>query len=102
MILVLWMVEAKTEHATLPKNAKIKAAPIQGAARKALEFAVHVSNSLRSLRPNFKTSFSRTMFENYSKSRILIFQFWHFPTIFVLSKLTCLETLFDNKLQVFK
>ena len=43
------MVEAKTEHATLPKNAKIKAAPIQGAARKALEFAVHVSNSLSSL-----------------------------------------------------
>ena len=59
MILVLWMVEAKTEHATLPKNAKIKAAPIQGAARKASEFAVHVSNSFCSLRPIFRTSYSR-------------------------------------------
>ena len=27
---------------------------------------------------------------------------WHFPTIFVLLKLTCLVTLFDRKLQVFK
>ena len=31
-----------------------------------------------------------------------IFQFWHFPTIFVLIKVTCLVTLFDRKLQVFK
>ena len=30
-----------------------------------------------------------------------ICQFWHFPPIFVLSKLTCLGTLFDRKLQVF-
>mgnify|MGYP006975815893 CR=1 FL=1 len=28
--------------------------------------------------------------------------FWHFPPIFVLLKLTCLVTLFDRKLQVFK
>ena len=28
--------------------------------------------------------------------------FWHFLPIFVLSKLTCLVTLFDRKLQVFK
>ena len=28
--------------------------------------------------------------------------FWHFPPIFVLLKLTCLVTLFDSKLQVFK
>ena len=27
---------------------------------------------------------------------------WHFPPIFVLLKLTCLVTLFDRKLQVFK
>ena len=39
------------------------------------------------------------MFENYSKCRILIFQFWHFPPIFVLLKVTCLVTLFDRKLQ---
>ena len=31
-----------------------------------------------------------------------IFQFWHFSTIFVLFKLTCLVTLFDLKLQFFK
>ena len=28
--------------------------------------------------------------------------FWHFPPIFVPLKLTCLVTLFDRKLQVFK
>ena len=28
--------------------------------------------------------------------------FWHFPPIFVLLKLTCLVTLFDRKLQIFK
>ena len=28
--------------------------------------------------------------------------FWHFPPIFVLLKVTCLETLFDRKLQYFK
>ena len=42
------------------------------------------------------------MFENYSKCRIWISEFWHFPPIFVLLKLTCLLTLFDRKLQVFK
>ena len=30
------------------------------------------------------------------------FDFWHFSPIFVLLELTCLETLFDRKLQVFK
>ena len=30
------------------------------------------------------------------------FEFWHFPPIFVLLKLTCLVTLFDQKLQVCK
>ena len=39
-----------------------------------------------------------TLFENYSK----VFEFWRFPPIFVLLKLTCLVTLFDRKLQVFK
>ena len=33
------------------------------------------------------------MFENYSKCPIWIFHLWHFPTIFVLSKVTCLATL---------
>ena len=43
-----------------------------------------------------------TLFENYSKCRIWILAFWHFPPIFVQLKLTCLVTLFDRKLQVFK
>ena len=43
-----------------------------------------------------------TGFENPPKSRILIFQLWHFPPIFVFLKVTCLVTLFDRKLQVFK
>ena len=30
------------------------------------------------------------------------FEFWHFPSIFVLLKLTFLVTLFDDKHQVFK
>ena len=42
-----------------------------------------------------------TLFANYSTCRICIFEFWHFPPIFVLLKLTCLVTLFDRKLQVF-
>ena len=31
-----------------------------------------------------------------------MFQFWHFPPIFVLLKLTYLVTLFARKLQAFK
>ena len=30
------------------------------------------------------------------------FDFWHFPPIFVLSKMTCLVTLFERKLQGFE
>ena len=37
-----------------------------------------------------------TVFENHPKCLIWIFQFWHFPPIFVLLKLTCLVTLFDS------
>ena len=36
--------------------------------------------------------------ENYSKYRIWIFNFWHFSSIFVLLKVSCLVTLFDHKL----
>ena len=43
-----------------------------------------------------------TLFENHPKCRISIFEFWHFPAIFVLLKLICLVTLFDRKLQIFK
>ena len=32
----------------------------------------------------------------------VVFDFWHFPPSFVLFKLTCLVTMFDRKLQVFK
>ena len=45
---------------------------------------------------------SSILFENYPKCRICNFQFWHFPPIFGLLKVTCLVTLFDGKLQVFK
>ena len=51
---------------------------------------------------NNKPSKKITMFENYSKCHIWIVLFWHFPPIFVLLKVTCLVTLFDRKLQVFK
>ena len=43
-----------------------------------------------------------TVFENYSKCRIWIFEFWHFSPFFVLLKMTYLVTLFDSKLQLFK
>ena len=43
-----------------------------------------------------------TLFENYSKCRIWIFEFWHFLPIFVLLTLTCLVTLFHRKLQFVK
>ena len=39
-----------------------------------------------------------TLFENYSNCRIWIFEFWHFPSFFVLLK--CLVTLFDHKFLV--
>ena len=41
---------------------------------------------------------SYTLFENYSKFRIPIFQYWHIPSIFVLLKLTCLlsNTVWPN------
>ena len=32
----------------------------------------------------------------------VVLEFWHFSPIFVLLKLTCLVTLFDRKLRVFK
>ena len=41
---------------------------------------------------------SCTLFENYSKCRIWIFPFWHFPPFFFLLKLNCLVALFDRKL----
>ena len=45
---------------------------------------------------------NKKVFENYSKCRIWIFHFWHFPPIFDKLKVTCLVTLFDRKLQLFK
>ena len=53
-----------------------------------------------------KVSFTKTLpiFEPKmtQKCRNSILLFWHFPSIFVSLKLTCLVTLFDSKLQVFK
>ena len=45
---------------------------------------------------------AHTLFENYWKCRIWMYEFWHFSLIFIQLKLTCLVTLFDRKLQVFK
>ena len=56
------------------------------------------------------------MFENHPKSRIqhcerselrlhfewTKFEFWHFSSIFVRLKVTCLVTLFDRELKVSK
>ena len=41
------------------------------------------------------------MFEYHPKCLIWIFGFWHISPIFVQLKLTCLETLFDIRLQFF-
>ena len=54
------------------------------------------------IRDDFSSFLLLTVFENYQKCLIWIFRFWHFPLIFVLLKLTCLVSLFDRKLQVFK
>ena len=43
----------------------------------------------------------RTYAHCLKNNQNVAFEFWHFPPIFVLSKLTCLATLFDRKLQVF-
>ena len=40
--------------------------------------------------------FSCTVFENNSKCLISDFEIWHFPTLFVLLKLTCLVTMFKK------
>ena len=61
---------------------------------------VKIANKCRSR--NAKRFDDSTLFENHSKCRISIFQFWHFLPIFVLLKLTCLVALFDPKLQFFR
>ena len=43
-----------------------------------------------------------TVFENHPKGCIWIFEFWQFPPIIILLKLTCLVTPFDRKHQVLK
>ena len=53
----------------------------------------------RLARQDFKQEHSKKLLK---KSHLNFFEFWHFPPIFVLLKLTCLVTLFDRKLQVFK
>ena len=45
--------------------------------------------------PYFILSHHCTMFKNHPKCRISIFDFLYFAPIFVLSKLTCLATLFE-------
>ena len=60
---------------------------------------VKLSKRIECRRSSFTTY---TLFENSLKCLICIFQLWHFPPIFDLLKVTCLVTLFDLKLQVFK
>ena len=57
----------------------------------------------------FKTLFTLSLFENYSKCLISTFQFWHFSLFnfgifhqFLSNEMPCLVTLFDHKLQVVK
>ena len=42
-----------------------------------------------------------TLFQNHPKCLIWVFQFWHFPPLFVKLKLACLVILFGRKHQVF-
>ena len=42
------------------------------------------------------------MFENNLRCRVRVIRFWDFIPIFALLKVTCLVTLFDRKIQVFK
>ena len=44
--------------------------------------------------------YHHTVFKNSQKYRISVFQFWPFPPILFLLKLTCLVTLLDRKLQI--
>ena len=57
------------------------------------------SNNLSSLFSLNRDSHCLKITENVAFE---IFEFWHFPTFFVLLKVICLVTLFDRKLQVFK
>ena len=47
-------------------------------------------------------SFHHSVWKSPKMSHLNFSIFWHFSPIFVLLKLTCLVTLFDRKLQVFK
>ena len=68
-----------------------------------LTFFKSVYCSFQASKRGFKNaSAMHKLFENHPKCLIWIFQFGHFPSIFILLKLTCLVTLFDRKLDVFK
>ena len=51
----------------------------------------------------FQTLWSRLIKAHCLKiTQNVAFEFWHFPSIFVLLKLNCLVTLFDRKLQILQ
>ena len=78
---------------------------LQKSCLKAINTIYQFLASIKSSHPTTQNVIMVTLdilFENYSKCRIWIFQFLQFLPIFVLLKLTCLVTLFDRKLQVFK
>ena len=64
-------------------------------------------NTVRLQASGFQTRQIDNIWHSYwtfvnSKCLIWIFQFWIFSLIFVVSKVTCLVTVFDRELQVFK
>ena len=55
------------------------------------------------LRGNSSVYWKNSVFPHCLKiTQNVAFEFWHFTPFFVQLKLTCLVTLFDRKLQVFK
>ena len=67
-----------------------------------LERTNRIQTNTELFHKKFKICYWRTVFENHPKCRIWLLQFLHFPPIFVLLELTCLVTLFDRKIKVFK
>ena len=63
----------------------------------AVQCKICTQTSMKSSFTSVQRTFKSNNLETFSKCRICFFQFWHFPL-----QLTCLVTLFDLKLEVFK
>ena len=103
MLLVLYFID-KIKRFRLSREAKNKADKNRTKVQEAFWKSIHAAKgNFEIYKCNFeiyKCNFEiyKCNFEIYN----VAFEFWHFPPIFVLLKLTCLVTLFDRKLQVFK